>query len=148
MKIIALDPGGTTGVATTILSKQTNECSLIFTRQLTGAHHTDLYKYFINESPNVIVYERFIYQDRKKKVSLESVEYIGVAKLYTQLTNKQLAPQMAASAKNLWTDDKVKALGLWQPGQPHAMDAVRHLLLFVTDTLGIQQYVNQLRKVT
>lgn len=148
MKIIALDPGGTTGIAMTMLNTNTTKCGIIITQQLSGEHHSELYKFLVKESPNVIIYERFLFQNRKQKVVLDSCEHIGIAKLYSQLTGKALAPQTAASAKNVWTDDKLKRLCLWEKGKPHAMDAVRHLLYFVTSELGINQYINQLRRAS
>lgn len=147
MKIIALDPGGETGVAS-VTMYENGEFSYIHTEDLVGEHHYMLYNYLYNERPNVIVYERFVYQNRKKKVELVSREYIGVVKLYSQVIGTKLAPQMAADAKNLWTDDKLKALGLWVKGSTHQRDATRHLLHFITNTLGNQEYVNELRRVS
>jgi len=145
VKIIALDPGGTTGIASTMIDTNRGKCGVIATRQMVGDHHTKLYRFLISEAPSVVVCENFVYQNRMKKVALDSVEYIGVAKLYCQMTKTAYRGQMAGSAKALWTDDKIKQLGLWEKGQQHAMDAVRHLLLFVDSELGIKQFTNQIK---
>lgn len=39
--------------------------------------------------------------------------------------------QSASDAKSVVTDDRLRALGLWQVGQQHARDACRHLALFL-----------------
>jgi hypothetical protein len=82
-----------------------------------------------------IVYESFLYQ-RRDKVDLRPVEAIGVIKLYAALNSITLVAQTPATGKRFWTDDKIKKLNLWEEGQPHAMDAMRHLLYHRTFTLG------------
>lgn len=131
MFIIAFDPGGTTGWAT----YEDGE----FDRGQIGHenHHRELYEMLESVGPDVVCYETFTYQIRNKHkyaaaaVNLISVEYIGVIKLWHQMqqrTNIELVARHASHAKSTWTDDKLKALGLWVPSNPHAMDATRHLL--------------------
>lgn len=148
MRILALDPGGTTGWAI-------YQHGMDWDRgQLTGQHHDDLWQLIDTYYPDTLVYERFLYQRREvtKGVSLvlDSLEYIGVAKLWIQRNPKgrRLVEQTPHQGKHLWTDDKVKALGLWLPGLPHAMDATRHLLYFLAITQGESSWLEKLKNST
>jgi hypothetical protein len=144
MLIVALDPGGTTGVATYESANQTWE-----RLQLERDHHEQLYDLLVDWEPDVIVCERFLYQRREinKGVSLrlDSVEYIGVTRLYCKEHNVELVMQTASQAKGLWTDIKLKKVGLWIPGKVHAMDATRHLLYYITVAMHDSTYVMKLK---
>lgn len=153
MKIVALDPGGTTGIAHTVYDKRSKRFAKIVTSELgPQEHHKELYRFLIDESPHVVVCERFIHQNRKDEdsaagvgsVELISGEYIGVARLYCDLTDKTVVLQTPAQAKKLWTDDKLKTLDLWIKGSTHKRDAIRHLLYFITVELNSDQYVRML----
>lgn len=160
MRIVALDPGGTTGWAYWT-DEWESGCERINDEawdrgQLTGQHHEELYGLLCTLQPDVLVYERFTYQRREldKGVSLvlDSVEYIGVAKLWMhigRLVDCQLVPQTVHQGKigpkNLWTEEKVKALGLWIPGLTHAMDATGHLLYYRVVTLDDKGVLEPLR---
>lgn len=39
--------------------------------------------------------------------------------------------QQASAAKGVVTDERLKGLGLWVRGAPHARDAIRHLVLYL-----------------
>jgi hypothetical protein len=146
MKLISLDPGGTTGIAQAIFNPRRTHVGNICVDEFGPEHYKKLYKYLVGESPNVIIYERFLFQRRSQHVDLVSREYIGVIKLYAEMiSDVSLAPQTASNAKGIWTDSKLKHLNLWVKGMPHGMDAVRHLLYFVDTKLGIKQYTNQLK---
>jgi hypothetical protein len=58
------------------------------------------------------------------------VEYIGVIELYAQQHNVSITKITPADGKGFWNDKKIKALGLWIPGCPHGMDALRLLLTY------------------
>lgn len=40
-----------------------------------------------------------------------------------------LYQQQASAAKGVMTDKRLKLMGLWIKGQPHARDAIRHLVI-------------------
>jgi hypothetical protein len=150
MRIVALDPGGTTGLAFFERSSAGDEGAWSH-QQLAGEHHLGLYSKLVELHPEVVIYERFMYQRREldKGVSLvlDSVEYIGVTKLYhaVNVETVDLICQTPAQAKNLWTDDKLKKLGLYIPGAPHAMDATRHLLYYLVVTRGERDWIMRLK---
>jgi hypothetical protein len=68
-------------------------------------------------------------------VVLASVEYIGIVKLHQQVFGTTVVWQSATTAKAFWTDDKLRAYGLYAPGMKHARDATRHYLYYQTFTL-------------
>lgn len=140
--IIALDPGVTTGVAlfdTTCPSTPPRSWQIG-----PEDHHLTLWELFRRSAPDIIVYERFNYQ-RRDKVVLTSVEYIGLVKLWQQSRGIKIYLQTSSQAMNLWTDEKLKKLGLYKPAMPHAMDAVRHLLYYLVITANDQSWLQLLR---
>jgi len=155
-RILALDPGGTTGWAKCefiptgepiTLDDFKFECGHIG----PGEHHLDLWESLFNyyqfdtQSPIEIVCESFefrqhITQDKEKtKVELMSKEYIGVVKLFGQVHNIVPTFYTASAAKQLVPDKgpqanvKLKQLGWYKPVTHwvHAMDATRHLLRYM-----------------
>lgn len=143
MTVVALDPGGTTGVA--ILDyKQVHQF------QVETSSPRELVTIWENlniAGPEEVVIERFQfrYGGGRSKVVLTPVEVIGVVKLYCAMKKIRLYEQTPAQAKKLITDDKIRKLGLWVPGQPHAMDATRHLLYHLIVTRREKRWLEQLR---
>jgi hypothetical protein len=81
-----------------------------------------------------IIYEGFDYRDWQPNASLVGVEVIGVVKEW----RRQRAPdtklkEQRAHEMDWFTDERIKKAGLWLPGNPHAMDALRHLMNFRKD---------------
>lgn len=135
-KIMAFDPGSTTGVAI-------QEGTSLTLLQLRGleAVWDELHRV----EPDMIIYEDFLYQRRRDKVVLTPVEVIGVLKLYANLNEVLIRKQSAAIGKSFWTDRKIKKLGLWREGSVHAMDALRHLLYFRAFSLKDQSLLRRLK---
>lgn len=151
--IIALDPGGTTGIAVSYTGEFTGEpddrsglrkeyddlADLNIRRAQIGPHHhhKELYTLLATIRPQLILCESFQYvqfkskewdRDSKSKVELISCEYIGVVNLFARINHTQTVFQTPSEAKKFVSDDKLKALGLYQPGKPHSNDATRHLI--------------------
>jgi hypothetical protein len=97
--------------------------------------------------PDVVVYERFVYQKRDK-VELWPVQVIGIINYWCWINNRVPYVQTPAQAKNLWPDEKLKKLGLWIEGQPHAMDATRHMLYHLVVSKGDRSWLENLRPPT
>lgn len=148
--IMALDPGGTTGWAYFNSRRKFVKCG-----QLNGQHHWELINLFHLEEvdydiTNEIVSESFQFRQftgfDKSKVELDSVEYIGVLKLYSQLNDIPLHFQTASVAKHFVSDDKLKRLGWYSrtAGMVHARDALRHLLYRLIVVHGVREpFTNQ-----
>ncbi len=135
MRILALDPGKTTGAA---YFPDANEFH-VEQRELPYSHK-ELYNYLRLVNPDIIVCESFVYQ-RRDKVDLSPVEMIGVVKLYCERNGTPYKEQTPSQAKKFWEDKKIRTVGLWVPGHPHAVDATRHLLYFMTFTLKDQRWM-------
>lgn len=147
MKIIGLDPGGTTGVA--IYINEDNYTGFNGRFQLGHeAHHLELFDFLVREHPDLIVCERFDYRPRQGNADLSPVEYIGIVNMYWQYRDQSVGSdvevfyqQQLAHDKGLWTDDKLKVLTLHSPGKPHANDATRQVLYYVTNHMNDTQWV-------
>lgn len=79
-----------------------------------------------------IIWEKFTItaQTLRKAREYHAIEVIGVLKYAAFQHGCVLAPpQQPGDAKKLVTDARLKQLGLYRPGQDHARDAARHLVL-------------------
>lgn len=145
MRIMAFDPGSSTGVATIRADRvPLSDGKWEFDSfQLTGEHHDDLWRLLENMNPDVVVSERFNHRFVGSAV-LDSVEYIGVLRLWCQRNERTLFEQSPASAKNLFTDSKVKTLEMYKPGSVHANDATRHILYYLSISHGDKYFIRKL----
>ena len=90
---------------------------------------------FLNKvNPDIVVYEDFKHRPQMINAELYSVQVIGVLRLWSQDNDKPTFKYLPATAKAFWQDDKIKALGLWQPGRQHSNDATRVMLKYRMDT--------------
>jgi hypothetical protein len=129
MKLLAVDPGNTTGWALF----NTEDLSLI---------HSDAQPYTLLEwwellqaiAPKQMVVERFALYAHKAENQVNStfltVEVIGVCRLYSQVVGIPMATQTAQQGKQIWSDGRLKQFDYWQPNK-HARDAIRHGLTFM-----------------
>jgi len=127
--IVALDPGVTIGIASFTDGRY-------ITSQLIPTNyphpHETLLDVLSEMQPKVLLYERFDFRAAKNGVVLKGVEYIGIIELVAQLRCIDCYAISASDGKAFWTNDKLKALGLYatKPVLPHAMDALRILLTY------------------
>jgi hypothetical protein len=141
MRIIGLDPGGTTGWAT--YTSDLRDWS--FGQMGPEEHHEQLDQFLgiQHVRDTVIVVEEFEWRTSKPQmaaygdryVELISKEYIGVVKRWYQergsLQGLTLLIKPAGVIKPFVKDANIKKLGLWKPGYKHAMDATRNVLWFL-----------------
>lgn len=81
-----------------------------------------------------LVIEDFILRERTKQRNLLAPVRLTAGLVQEVLRSDKLIGitlQSASDAKSVVTDERLKALGLWQVGQQHARDAIRHLALFL-----------------
>ena len=128
MKILAIDPGGTTGFALYSVGVVTAD-------QLgPDEHHWRLERRLDNLRPSVLIYERFEHRNAPF-AKLISNEYIGVIKCWAQKNPEvKLVAQGSSQAKHWATDNKLAALGLLLKPltkNRNANDATRHFVYFV-----------------
>jgi hypothetical protein len=167
-RVMALDPGGTTGWATYTAErmpavdgpeeylKEEWACGQLGPDE----HHGALFDLLgLQQTAEFhVVCESFEFRntDRRHRDSLNlmSREYIGVAKLFyhqrmAPADFQQLRFQTAGKAKGFIPDSgpmankKIKDAGLWYPNQKHAMDAMRHLLYYLTNVEGRMDLVER-----
>lgn len=155
-KWLSIDPGGTTGYCIYRPGQDLGDEGDSFVPMPMrnsvwhsaeigpSTHHRDFWKLLTDEQPDTVVCENFWFQHRDK-VELVSVEYIGIVKLWCELTQTRIVLQNPNQAKELWKDERLKRLGLHTPARPHANDAVRHMLYYITITKRIAKYIKLLR---
>jgi hypothetical protein len=129
---VALDPGGTTGVA--VVRDQRKPWALSV-EQMEGEHYRALFRTLYTLEPEYIICETFENRGQSNTI-LVSKEYIGVVKLYLQRTGTTGVWQSASTGKAFWTDDKLKKYNIYVAGLKHARDAVRHYAAWRTFTMG------------
>lgn len=136
--VIAIDPGGTSGFA--LWTKDDPIVVNQFSFTTAG-----LYRFLQATMPDVIVCESFVYITKQSHADLIPVEMIGVIKMYAEVSQCRLVFQRPHIGKAFWTDDKIKAIGLWAKGKPHGCDALRHLLTYLT-AQGNDTWINLLKE--
>lgn len=153
---IAIDPGETSGWA----YYRAQMMGINTTASATGTVGTGLYSYeWYDEEWNVgqidtskssedlillleqnhtqeywVICERFVPRPGKVGAKLDVTPHvIGAVELFIddRKLRDNYVQQMPAQAKNFVPNATVKKLGLWYPGQKHAMDAMRHLLFWL-----------------
>ena len=137
MLILALDPGVTTGWAT---FQKPNRRDGYRSGQTKGPIWVLLESGLMvpqAEEKFVVIYETFTFR-QIPKADLTPVEVIGVIKEWARQKEVPLVPQSPAEGKGFFSDDKLKVLQLYRPGHPHANDAMRHLLFYLSFGHGIQ----------
>jgi len=136
VKIIAVDPGVTTGVAWADFSEEgIPELHTSMPKGFEAA--CTLFERF-GGSPyrsnfDLLVIERFSITAKTATKTREgsnlAIELIGVAKWVALQCGLKVEEQSPADAKNFASDMKLRKLGWYTPGPDHARDATRHLLL-------------------
>lgn len=129
--VMAIDPGKTSGWATFDLATEEFKSGQ---EDFDGACAVMMYA----ADPNVqLVSEAFLItvQTAKNTQATWSLELIGVARYVARsLAGRDLILQAPGAAKRFSSDERLKRLGWYKPGQGHANDAARHLLLCLVKT--------------
>jgi hypothetical protein len=150
--IIAIDPGGTTGIAVWVASMdawtrhEIGPCSEDVTLKgvltyLSGV--VTLVEPFGPDSENCIhmIVEPFEFRqdDRSRdKIDYIAGEVIGALRVWACERSfvKRIRQSASYGVEGFWTDDRVKKAGLWVPAKRHAMDATKHVLQYRTFRLN------------
>jgi hypothetical protein len=126
IKILAFDPGGTTGWA--VVEYDEKESKLIEYGQITGGYK-GFKDFYLNSGidADVVVCESFTLRSGMPSVNLEPCYVIGV--LYA-LENKPVI-FYPPSYKIFCNDDALKRLEFYVKGKQHARDAIRHAVAYL-----------------
>lgn len=149
-RILAVDPGPTSGIAlmhddigpTSWIEHTTHKPPLLQLYTMISV---------LADTFDVLIIERFEFrkddQRTREKIDFTAAEYVGVLKLWAaQHPDKTLVMQGASVAKGFWTNDKIKRVSLWNPAAvPHGIDALRHLLYYVTFVMNDNRFLSMLR---
>src|ERR1051326_385779 len=126
--ILAFDPGVTTGWAS---YDQKTRCYHI---GHLGESLQGINRLITMVQPDVVLYEDFKHRAQLISSELYSLQVIGVLRLWLEENPREQWHCLPAEAKAFWSDDKIKAIGLWERGKKHAMDAMRVLLTYMMKT--------------
>lgn len=130
VKILSIDPGGTTGVS--IISYEENiEPVIQYFEQIPGGlkGFVDWYKgaqEFLRW--DVIVCESFTLRQSVKFPDLSPVYIIGALEALWWPNDIIL---QSPSQKHLCDDGRLKIMGMHKPGKGHANDAIRHGIIYL-----------------
>lgn len=129
MKLLSLDPGGTTGYA--IVDYTDSDFKVEYSGQIKGglagfleqdAEMLELH-YF-----DLIVCESFTLREGIYGADLSPVYIIGALEaLYQEKKIVYQEPKL----KPLCDDARLKRMGLYEAGKPHRNDAVRHAVIYL-----------------
>jgi hypothetical protein len=140
MIILAADPGNMTGWSSISLDDHWN-ADRVNAGQLDADVFCD-WLFDVLSDVDLLIYETFTItsQTTRKSPQPVPIEVIGVMKFLARRRKVQIEGQSPGSAKQFVTDAQLRKLGLWKPGQDHARDAIRHLVLgIVSYTTGQAQ---------
>jgi hypothetical protein len=145
-KILALDPGETTGWCTLELKASDSPLASraevrphycagqIVTNPIEQATPL-LTKLFEEQKPDHIVCEDYrVYSWKTKSHSWEELhtpQLIGSIRTLAQQLNIPISFEMAQQPKQFVTDEKLKEWGIYHRGMKHARDAQRHAIYFL-----------------
>lgn len=124
-RILALDPGVTTGFA--LYDQHDPMAGRAWQKACKHSEYMDE----LNEVwPNIIICESFVHTHRTG-TDYTPVEFIGLTKWFCERRDIILIEQTPAYGKAFFDNDKLKKLGVYVGGMPHSMDALRHLYQFM-----------------
>lgn len=134
-KLICFDPGKTTGWCTFVDGKLDKVGHIEHCYDDNNIDATAILKVLEQEQPDFILYEDYkVYAHKLARHTFNPVftlRLIGTIETYSQMKNIPTHKQMAVTAKNFVTDEKLKNWGFWESGMRHARDAIRHGCYFL-----------------
>lgn len=140
--ILAVDPGKATGVACFILDPGASDPRLVHSgeyqpHELAQCLREIIGFAFLNNDTIEVVCERFTInaQTVRNSQAPYSLEQIGVLKQVLRdagINENELKFQSPADAKRMFPNEALKKLDYWHKGgEGHALDAIRHGLLYL-----------------
>jgi hypothetical protein len=119
-----VDPGETCGWATF------DELELIAAGQFPVRNLEEFDLFVTRSRPDVMVIENYrVYASRAAQhvgSEVNTAQYIGILKFLASMYQVPVYLQMAHQAKGWVSDKRLHDLGLFQTGNRHANDAIRH----------------------
>lgn len=120
MKVLAIDPGRTSGIVISTSPTYMQYCQV---------HEFEAIELIEFIEPQVLVMEKFVLQ-RRPHVDTFPIELIGTIHRYCEdHPEVNLVEHMPSNIKGV-TEAILKESNLWIAGNPHAVDAMRHLVFY------------------
>ena len=133
-RILALDPGETTGVAIWNGANGSFELFQLETKEI-GQSYDILHALVQSEKPDHLRYEEYrIYNwmaDSHSWSVLHTPQLIGAIRVVAHLLAIPISCKLAQQAKAVFNDNVLKMCDLYEPGLKHARDASRHLFYYM-----------------
>lgn len=134
-KLLCLDPGKTTGWCLFEKGELTRWGQLPNCFDDKNIDTSGLVHLLKEIDPDFVVYEDYrVYNnklDRHAFSPVMTVRLIGAIETFCQMNEIPTHKQMATTAKNFCTDEKLQSWGFWKPGMKHSRDAIRHGCYFL-----------------
>jgi hypothetical protein len=150
--IFGIDPGPHTGIFY-MLGDQPCWVEFDYTsHELCTAPLSHVYLWLmqmVDPDKDVLVPEKFEYRkddaQNREYIDYSTGEWVGVIKLFSQMTGCKYQMQSASEAKGFWNDDKLRRVGLWSPSK-HTRDATRHWLHYVSFEMKDDSWFHKLKR--
>lgn len=157
-RVLSIDPGKGTGWAGVDLTTRKWRMGC-FVASL-GEYHARFECWLEEMSPNILIYEDFVYMVKHidgggytQQIDLTAKEYIGICKAYAQRNpgTCEIVKRQPGQGFKLWDDNKLKRLGLYVKGSkntngaPHTRDATRHALDHIVTKLHRHDFIEALK---
>lgn len=157
--VLALDPGGTTGTAYGHIA----EGKLRIAPGESRMEGWELYNILeswcrqrylcdaLEVIPRHVVWETYEYRYHSQPGSdTTPLRLIGVIELFKAWHDTEVGmwPQTAAQGMGHYSDQKLKAMGLWHKGKGHGRAATKHLLQWATFGFGGQFKITNYEMIT
>lgn len=132
MKIVSIDPGGTTGYAIGEDFPEIFRVQIAYGQKKMNSD--ELYEFIEDLNPSHLICENFTYRNKPRTgLDLTAPKLIGVVELYaTRQTGVTLYMQPPGLGWDYFTDKRIKDMRLYQKGLQHGRDALRHMLYWIT----------------
>jgi hypothetical protein len=136
-RVVAVDPGGTTGYAVAYIIPDAKV--LDFTYGQHAWREGQLWDALRKLEPDWLICESFEYRQQSRAgLDLTPAHLIGVVRLFAELSGCKLQMQTAAQGKGYYSDRTLKNLLIYDRHFRHGRDAARHLLHWFTFGAGFQ----------
>jgi len=144
IKVVSFDPGETTGMCVFEGSKLMLASQYKAKTVPEGAAF--IHDFLESWRPDVVVMEMYrIYSWKAEDHSWQNLftpRLIGAIQYICHTLKLPLTEQTAQQAKGFCTDERLRAWGLYQEGQRHARDSIRHACYYLLFTVARVQDPN------
>lgn len=130
-RLLAIDPGETTGIAFFINGELTKDmqCSINLNKLMP------LMQLIKEINPEIVVCENYIVYGSKVRMhawnKLITPQIIGAIRFICELNKVKFYTQLASTAKGFCNDNKLKEWGYWIKGHEHSRDSIKHGCYFL-----------------